>query len=963
MINFQKIENKWQKRWKEKEIFNPIVDKKRKKYFFTVPYPYISGSLHLGHSRVVINGDIHCRFKRMKGYNVLYPLAFHITGTPVLGISSAIKAGDKKKIKLYESYVKNYIDDSKEVKKVVESFKDPWKIVEFFTPKMVEEFSSLGLSVDWKRKFNTGQKDYQKMIEWQFKKYKNMGYISKGKYPVLYCESCENAVGEDDIKDGDSNPVDKQEFTLLKFKINENKNRYLVAATLRPETVFGQTNLWINSKEKYLIVSINNEEWVLSESAAEKLKYQKDKIKILNEIKGSELIGEYVKAPFIEKDIVVLPSEFIDMNIGTGIVTSVPSDAPYDYIALKNLKNNKKLLEKYNLDFEEIKKIEPINIIKTKEFGNNSAEKVCKKMNITKLKDSKLDEATKKVYKAGFHTGKMNKKCGKYSELGVEKAKNKIKKELLKNNLADVFFETSRIAECRCGGKILVAMLQNQWFLDFNAKGWKNRAKKCLDNIDIKPKIYRKRFEDVFEWLDKRPVARKRGIGTKLPFDKDWIIESLSDSTIYMTYYTIKNLVEKFKIKPKQMNEDFFNYVYLNKGNINEVVKNTGIKKDYLNKLKNSFEYWYPNDHRHTFINHLSNHLSFYIFAHAGIFPKKYWPKQISFHGIIFSEGEKMSKSKGNIVTILDIKNKFGADVFRAYLATATSVDGDFNWVTEEVQNMKKHINDLFKILKESTQNVEKGELTVLGKAFISKFERSVKQVTKYVEEMKHREYANIVIYDLFKEYKKLIRQVSKEEINEVNRNVIEKWIKLLSPIIPHISEELWEALGKDNFVSLEKWPISKNEKIDKKIENAKILSEQISSDVKTISELINKNPEKIEIFVSPDWKFELLNIIKNQIKNNNRNLGDIMKKALENKKLKEKSKKIPKIIKKILSHPNKMPNIITSQKEELESIKSLKQKLEKELNCNIKITPAQKSKENKSNQAMPGKPAILVKK
>src|SRR5690606_10693675 len=162
-------------------------------------------------------------------------------------------------------------------------------------------------------------------------------------------------------------------------------------------------------------------------------------------------------------------------------------------------------------------------------------------------------------------------------------------------------------------------------------------------------------FLDTFAWLDKRPAARKRGIGTSLPDNKDWIIESLSDSTLYMTYYTIKHIQDKQGIQPEQLNEAYFDYIFLNIGTEDEIAKQTGIPKESLTELKNSFAYWYPNDHRHTYTAHLSNHLSFFIFAHAGILPEQYWPKKISFHGMVISEGTKMSKSKGNIITLLTV--------------------------------------------------------------------------------------------------------------------------------------------------------------------------------------------------------------------------------------------------------------------------------------------------------------------
>ena len=208
MFDYKKVQDKWQKKWKDEKIFEVDADPKKEKFFITVPYPYISGSLHIGHGRVVTEADVYARYLRMQGKNVLYPIAFHISGTPVLGISLAIKNGDQKKIDLYKAYVRPYVNSEKEANKMVQSFEDPWKIVEFFTPKMIAEFSTLGLGVDWRRSFNSGDVEHQKLVEWLFHQYKKKGYLIQGKHPVLYSKTLENAVGEDDIADGDTNPVE-----------------------------------------------------------------------------------------------------------------------------------------------------------------------------------------------------------------------------------------------------------------------------------------------------------------------------------------------------------------------------------------------------------------------------------------------------------------------------------------------------------------------------------------------------------------------------------------------------------------------------------------------------------------------------------------------------------------------------------------------------------------------------------
>ena len=851
-IDFSEIEKKWQDKWEKKKAFEAEPSGKKEKFFFTTPYPYISGSLHLGHGRVATESDIYCRYKRMAGFNVLFPMAFHITGTPVLGISAAIKNGDKNKIKLYEDYVSAYEKDSKKIKIILKSFEEPQKIVDFFIPKMIEEYKQLGLGVDWRRAFTSGDMEHQQMVTWQFEKYKEKGYLTQGKYPVLYSPEDESAMGEDDIQDADSNPVEKQEFTILKFKFG---NKFVVAASLRPETVFGQTNLWVNPEIELYEAIVGNETWILSKEAVEKLKYQREDIKEIGKTK-EKLIGKYAIAPAIKKEIIILPSRFVDADVGTGIVTSVPSDAPYDYIALKELQNDEKEIKKYGLNSKLIKSIKVIPIIKTQKYGNEAGVKVVEDNKISKQEDSRMDSLTQEVYKEGFHSGVLLNNCGKYSGMKIIEAKEAMKKEMIANKEADIMYETSRKAFSRGGGKILVAVLDNQWFLDFNAKGWKEKANRCLSKINLVPETNRKLFEDVFAWLDKRPCARKRGLGTQLPFDKEWMIESLSDSTIYMTLYTISHIIRENKLSRDNLNQEFFDFVYLGKGKIEEVSKNTKVKKEILKELRDSFEYWMPNDQRHTFILHLSNHLSFMIFAFAGIFPEKYWPKKISFHGLIVSEGQKMSKSKGNVITLLHVTENYGADVFRFYLTQSTNIQGTFDWRESEAQNAKKAVERLYTEISEAIEKRKKGDINPL---FAHKFNRIIKEATEKIDDMKLREYNNLVVYDALSLIKDARNSLNEKEIYAFYNLVAEDWIKLLCPVCPHISEELWFKLGKKNFVSLEPWPKADLSKINPELEKNEAKLEKIIGDIRNITRLLKekekKDATKAYLYVLPQEK------------------------------------------------------------------------------------------------------------
>jgi len=178
--NLRVIEKKWQLKWAEKDIFKGVIDKSKKKYFLTIPYPYSSGALHVGHARTYTLGDLFCRYNRQIGYNVLWPMAFHITGTPVLSVSAKIKKGDKSTIDMYSEYVGIYENDKTEINKIVKSFTEPMNVAMYFAGKMINDFNAMGYSIDTHRQFTTGDPEYNKFIEWQYKHLIEKNLIVKG---------------------------------------------------------------------------------------------------------------------------------------------------------------------------------------------------------------------------------------------------------------------------------------------------------------------------------------------------------------------------------------------------------------------------------------------------------------------------------------------------------------------------------------------------------------------------------------------------------------------------------------------------------------------------------------------------------------------------------------------------------------------------------------------------------------
>jgi leucyl-tRNA synthetase len=954
-MEFNKTQAKWQKAWEKAKLFEANPDSKKEKFFMTIPYPYISGSLHIGHARVVTEADVFSRFQRMDGKNVLYPIAFHISGTPVLGISLAIKNGDKKKIALYKGYVDRYETDKTKVDKIIKSFENPQKIVDYFIPKMKEEFKTLGLNVDWRRSYTSGSKEHQALVEWQFKKYKEQNYLVQGKYPILFSKTLNNAVGEDDISDGDTDPVELQEFAGIKFKFEDG---YLIAATLRPETMYGQTNMWVHPDVDYVKAKVDGEIWFISKPCIEKLKFQDHEVELIEKVKGKYFIGKNCFAPFVEREIPILPSIHCDPEIGTGIVTCVPSDAPFDYISLKELWDSKEMCEKYGLDHSEIKKIKLISIIKSKGYGEFPGKEICEKMKITKLSQEKeLQDATQEIYKAGFHTGKMMDNCGSYKGMRVVDAKDKMKEKLIGDKKAILFYETSRKAKSRDGGEIIVAILDNQWFLDFNAKGWKEKAKDSLSNMELWPDKYRKQFEDVFDWLDKRPCARMRGLGTKLPFDENWIIESLSDSTIYMSLYPIAHLINENNLSKEQMDSNFFEYVINSKGKLENVTKSTGIDSKLLKQMNAEWNYWYPFEQRHTFQAHLSNHLSFMIFAHTACFEKKHWPKRVSFHGMVISEGEKMSKSKGNVVTLVDINERFGADPFRAFMCNSTSVDSTFNWDSDKVELMKKSLNSLFELIKGIEENTEKNDSYKKYISFVSKTEKAILNATKSINEMDLRKYSNVVIYDMLNNYKKIKTTASKKDLKSINNYIGVNWIKMLTPLVPHLAEELW-SINNEGFVSIADWPKADESLIDESLEKIEGVVDTLRGDIFKIKDLAKiEKVSKVKIFVAPDWKWDALAIVKKAC-GGKPDFGLAMKSLMKNDGMKKHGKEVQTFLKAVMGRFGELQDL--EKFDESKTIEEVKPALEKEFGT-IEIVKAADSIEPKAKNAFPGKPALLV--
>ncbi|KAL6960297.1 leucine--tRNA ligase [Sarracenia purpurea var. burkii] len=946
-----KIEAQVHNWWEEKQVFRAdsleFPPKAGEKFFGNFPFPYMNGYLHLGHAFSLSKLEFAAAYHRLRGANVLLPFAFHCTGMPIkasadklfreiekFGNPPAFPTGEEEINSIPESppdeanagnqvapdkfkgkkskaaaksggdkyqweIMKSYGLSDEEISK----FKDPYFWLTYFPPLAVEDLKAFGLGCDWRRTFITTDINpfFDSFVRWQMRKLKQMGKIVKDLRYTIYSPLDGQPCADHDRASGEG--VLPQEYTLIKIEVIpplppklralEGRKVYLAAATLRPETMYGQTNVWVLPEGKYGAFEINETDvFIVTERAALNLAYQNlsrvpEKPTCLLELTGYDLIGLPLRSPLaFNETIYSLPMLSILTNKGTGIVTSVPSDSPDDFMALFDLKSKPAFRAKFGIKDEWVLPFDVIPIINTPEFGDKSAEKVCIDMKIKSQNErQKLDEAKKIIYKGGFYEGTML--VGEYAGMRVQDAKNLIKNRLIELGEAVMYSEPEKKVISRSGDECVVA-LTDQWYITYGEPNWKAAAEECLAGMNLFCDETRHGFEHTLSWLNKWACSRNFGLGTRIPWDEQFLVESLSDSTIYMAYYTVCHLLQKgdmygseiSSVKSEQLTDEVWDFLFCG----GPSPKSTEIPLSLLNKMKQEFEYWYPFDLRVSGKDLIQNHLTFCIYNHTAILPKHHWPRGFRCNGHIMLNSEKMSKSTGNFRTLRQAIEEFSADATRFSLADAGDGMDDANFVFETanaaILRLTKEIAWMEEILKaEST--LRSGPLTTFAdRVFANEINIAVKMTEKNYSDYMFREALKTGFYDL---------QAARDEYRfscgsgGMNRDLLWQFMdvqtRLITPICPHYAEYVWkELLKKDGFVIKAGWPeadlpdltLQKANKYlqDTIVSMRKLLQKQVSGSKKAkvnVSSQQNK-PTVGLMFVNEEydgWKRECLTILK----------------------------------------------------------------------------------------------------
>ncbi len=216
-------------------------------------------------------------------------------------------------------------------------------------------------------------------------------------------------------------------------------------------------------------------------------------------------------------------------------------------------------------------------------------------------------------------------------------------------------------------------------------------------------------------------------MGTKLPWDQDWIIESLSDSVIYMAYYILAKYVnDKSIIDVNNLKDSVFDYVLLGRGNIVEVASECNISTALLEQIRQEFTYFYPVDSRHSGRDLVPNHLSFFIFSHVAILTSSCRPSKRShlqqsalanslcqklLHGSVLMDGKKMSKSLGNIIPLRDAIKEHSADAIRLAMLISAELLQDADFSFDTVKGIRSKLQDIYDMGIESSTNSSQSQI------------------------------------------------------------------------------------------------------------------------------------------------------------------------------------------------------------------------------------------------------------
>ncbi len=740
------FEQKWYEYWESNGYFRPTDDNNKENYSIVIPPPNVTGVLHIGHA---LNGtlqDIMVRYKRMKGYNVLW-----VPGTDHAGIATQNMV---EKALAKEGKTKEDLGREAFVERV-------WEWKKNYGNRIVDQMKRLGLSCDWSRLRFTMDEQLSKAVRRVFVKLYKEGLIYKDKYIINWCPRCHTALSDLEVEHNDENG----KLYSIEYPFEDGKGGVIVATT-RPETMFGDTAVAVNP----------------------------------NDERYKDIIGKNVILPIKNKKIPVIADEYVDMEFGTGVVKITPAHDPNDF----------EVGRRHNLEM------------------------------IVAIDDN----------------GNMTKEALHYEGLDRFECRSKLVNELeSKGYLKNVAEHKHSVGHCYRCKTTIEPYVSNQWFV--KTKELARVAMEAVEKGDTKfiPKTWEKTY---FEWMNNIRdwcISRQLWWGHRIP------VYQCQDCGKYTVTEETPSVCEHCKSKNIIQEEDvldtWFSSALWPMSTLGWPDKTDDLKRFYpTSLLVTGFD------------------IIFFWVARMmmmGLHFMKDVPfKDVYIHALVRDQhGQKMSKTKGNVIDPMDVINKYGADSMRFTLAIFAAQGRDIKLSEDRIEGYKKFMNKIwnaYRFIELNTKDLQISEkpkkLPAASIWIKSRLAKTIQDVEKALQEYKYNEAANAVYQFIWHEFCDYFIEMSKVHMDDEYSyavkytllDVFETTMRLLHPFTPFITEELWNKLPnkKGESIMIAAYPEYRSSDVSEDIESS---MDTVIDIIKSIRNLRSENniapSKKIKVYMN----------------------------------------------------------------------------------------------------------------
>ncbi len=778
--NFKEVEKKWQNKWENEGTFNAKEDYTLKKWFGLIEFPYPSGQgLHVGHPRSYTALDIIARKRRLEGYNVLYPIGFDAFGLPA------------------ENYaIKNNIHPSIVTEANINHFR--------------EQLKSIGFSFDWSREVNTTDPNYYKWTQWIFIQLFKHGLAYKTTMPINYCTSCKVGLANEEVVNGVCERCGGE-------VIQKEKSQWMLKITEYAQRLIDDLDD-INFLEK---IKIQQRNWIgRSEGAEAKFKIEgTDKSLLIYTTRPDTIFGATYMVVAPEHDII---NELKDKINNLSEIEDYKSQAAKK----SDFERTELSKEKTGVEIKGIRAINPLTnesipiwvsdyVLIT--YGTGAIMAVPAHDTRDYEFATKFNLPIKQVITNKENNVSVNKDAYTDISNGILINSGFIDGMTVKEAIPTVinYLKEKGIGESKVNYKLRdwVFSRQRYWgepipMVYCDKCGWVP-----LNDEDLPLKL-----PEVQEFLP--------GENGESPLAKltDWINTTCPHCGGPATRET--------DTMPQWAGSSWYFLRYMDPHN------------DKALASKEALEYWSPVDWYNGGMEHTTLHLLYSRFWHKflydiGVVPTKEPYAKRTSHGMILgNNGEKMSKSKGNVVNPDEIVDEFGADAFRTYEMFIGPFDQSTPWSMESLRGCSKFLDRIWNLT----------ELLVDGDTYSKDFEKMINKAIKKVSE----DYEDMKFNTAVATFMTMVNEFYR--LKRINKAEFSTFLILLNPIAPHITEELYEKIGNTKTISESVWPsYDKDKIIDDEIElpiqvNGKLkgtVTIALDSDEAIVKKLVHERIDK----------------------------------------------------------------------------------------------------------------------